>query len=721
MALLFLPLAGCSSEPKLPGQGEDAGKVVVYRDTWGVPHIYALSAVAGCYAMGWTQAQDRPEELLKNFLRGIGEIASVEGPDSFQSDWVARLWDNRGVAERNYEDVSPEVQSYLRAYVAGVNDYYTAHPEDLPSWWGDRKVDEYMVIAFGRLFLYSWSIDDGFGDLARGGIQPGRDAPSRGSNQFAVSPSRSAEGAAILAIDPHLSWWGASRFWEFRIHAGKLRGSGFTLPGFPSIGLGHNENLAWAMTTGGPDTADIYELPFRDGDPPAYRDGDQWRDFTVREEEIRIQGGQPRKVEILESRFGPVVAVRAGKAYALRTAYAEEVRTLDAWYAINFAETYQGVLDAAETMQLFPQNVMSADTSGNIHYVRVGRVPMRPEGRDWSKPVSGGSAADWKGFHPVADLVQILNPPQGYMQNCNIPPDAMMVGSPLTPDRYPAEIYSDRGHGPLGGWSNQRGARAVELLAADESVSAEEATAIILDVEPFGAGRWILALEAADAEHGKAHASQASYTGALAELRAWDRKLTRDSSAALKYYYWRKQILDDHGAEGVGRLSQVIDNNLASLGKESPDLSALKSPDLKILADSLAKAMQALESDWGKPNAVYGDVFRVGRGDMSWPVGGGGPFLLGMTTLRNVGFEKTRPDHTRWGNSGQTSTQIVVLSRPIRSWTAPPIGQSDRPDSPHYRDQAEKLFSPRQMKPTWWLPEDLAGHIESRTVLVNPK
>lgn len=82
-----------------------------------------------------------------------------------------------------------------------------------------------------------------------------------------------------------------------------------------------------------------------------------------------------------------------------------------------------------------------------------------------------------------------------------------------------------------------------------------------------------------------------------------------------------------------------------------------------------------------------------------------------------MGYGKEREDHTQWGNSGQTSTQIIVLSKPIQSWTALPIGQSDRPDSPHYSDQAEKVFSKHIMKPTWWLPEDLAKNIESRTEL----
>ena len=82
-----------------------------------------------------------------------------------------------------------------------MNDYYAAHPEDVPEWWGNRKVDEGMVIAFGRLFLYNWSIEQAFADLERGGIEPSVTPIKHGSNQFAVSPARSAEGVAILAID----------------------------------------------------------------------------------------------------------------------------------------------------------------------------------------------------------------------------------------------------------------------------------------------------------------------------------------------------------------------------------------------------------------------------------------------------------------------------------------------------------------------------------------
>jgi acyl-homoserine lactone acylase PvdQ len=394
------------------------------------------------------------------------------------------------------------------------------------------------------------------------------------------------------------------------------------------------------------------------------------------------------------------------------------VQASDAWYELNLAKDYRGAVAAAETLQFYPQNLMVADTSGNIYYQRVGRVPRRPAGFDWSRPVNGAtSATEWQGFHPASDHLQILNPPQGYMQNCNIPPDVMMVDSPLTPDKTLPYIYGDMIYGPLNGWIGQRGARALELLKADSSVTAEEAISYILDVHPAGIDRWLAVLKEADVKFGAARRSDALYKAGVKDVLEWNGELRQDSSAALKYCYWRKQLLEDHGAKpGATEVATRIDNLLSAAGKPALDLK-LSDEQYRALLASFASAMKKLKTDIGSLDAKYGDVFRVGRDDVSWPVDGGGQQSLGLETLRNVDCGPLRADHTRWGDAGQTSTQIVVLSKPVRSWTAVPIGQSDRPDSPHYRDQAEKLFSERKLKPTWYAPEELAEHIESREML----
>ncbi len=704
---------------ELPGRGADLGKVVVYRDTWGVPHIYAPTAEQGAYAVGWAQAEDRPEELLKNFLRGMGELASVEGPAGLRSDLMAHLWDNYGISRQRMGQLSGRSRRLVRAFVRGVNDYYQAHPADVPEWWGKRQVDEAMVHAFGRLFLFSWSIDDGFGDLRRAGLAPDFQRALRGSNQWAVAPERSAEAAAILLVDPHLSWWGASRFWEFRIHAGDLVGSGFTLPGFPAIGLGHNQHLAWAMTTGGPDTADIYDLTLKEDDPERYLYDGEWRELTSREVEIEVAGLGRSPLTIRESHHGPVVASGDGKAYALKTTYAREVRALDAWFQLGFGEDYRAAVRALETLQFFPQNIMVADTKGKIYYQRTGRVPVRPEGYDWSLPVDGSTSdTEWIGLHPTPDLVQVLNPPQGYMQNCNTPPDAMMVDSPLTPDGYPDYIFSDRSHGdPSGRWNNQRGARAVELLHGNASVSVEDAIAYALDIRPYGADRWLEVLALAHKRFGEEFASVAEYGAAIDDVLSWDQALSSNSIPALRYYQWRRHLGEIGGERAADWAGRIDDFFLTPLRPSEWD-PRFDDRELRIFAEAFADAMRNLNRDFGRLDVTYGEVFRVGRGDRSWPVEGGGNF--GTSTLRSISFGPPREDRTHWGQAGQTSIQVIVLSSPIRSWTAAPIGQSDRPDSPHFTDQAERLFSPRLLKPTWWAPRELRDNIGSRTELAGP-
>jgi len=721
VASLAIAAVGIAAANGLPGAGDDVGKTVVYRDSWGIPHIYAPTAEAGLFATGWTQAEDRPEELLKNFQRAVGEGALFDGPGALQGDMVTHMWDHYGVAQRELDTLRPELRSQLQAYADGVNAFYAAHPEDVPPWWGDKQVDVPMVIAFGRLFLYSWSIDDGFGDLKRGGVEPGINRTRRGSNQFAISPGRSASGDAILLIDPHLSWFGPSRFWEVRIHAGDLQGCGFSLAGTPYIGLGHNANVAWSMTTGGPDTADIYELTLNPDNPLQYKYDDTWREITTRDVAIPVKDSDPVTMTLYDCHYGPVVAMEGDKAYALKTSYADIVNGNEAWYELSFARDYTGAVAAMKTLTMFPQNVMVADTKGNIYYQRSGRVPHRPEGFDWSRPVDGStSATEWLGIHDSDDHVQILNPEQGYMQCCNNPPDAMMVKSPLTPDKYIPYIYSDLGYGEQGGATNPRGARAVELLHGDESVTVEEAIAFALDVKPYGVEHWVQLLRDAHETAGARFAHRPDYDAGMVDILAWNLELRRYATGALKYYYWRKQLEADHGRETMAEVRGAVDQFYKVVTGEPYRKLPLAEAEMIAALDSFAKAMAALRADFNTIDVTWGERFRVGRDGKSWPVGGGGDGEYGTTTLRNVKYRGPDGNNQRMGRAGQTATQIVQLSTPIKSWTASPLGQSDRPDSPHYLDQAEKLFSKRTLNPSNWLPEDLAGNTISRTVLDYP-
>jgi acyl-homoserine lactone acylase PvdQ len=717
-AIVFIALslfaAGQMPERRAEAKADpDAGKVVVYRDEWGVPHIYAPTVEGGLYAMGYCQAEDRLEELLKNYLRAMGEVTSVSGPAEFLGDLQARMWQHYEVARKNFDHIRPEVRRHLQVFVRGIEDYMAAHKNEIPPWWGDRKLDVTMAVAHSRQFMWGWPVGQALGELQRAGITPSLSVDMRSSNEMAIAPSRTTVKAPIIIIDPHLSWWGAQRFWEFRIHAGDLHGSGFTLPGSPYVGLGHNDNVAWAMTTGGPDTADIYVLTLNPANPLQYKYDDSWRDLLPRKITIAVKGEpKPRELIIYDSHYGPVVARKGNLAYAAKLAYADEVQFGEAFYLFNMARNVAEFRKGLDLNQTMPQNVMVADTSGSIYYQRAGRVPIRPEGYDFSKPIDGStSKTEWLGIHPAADLISVENPPQGYMQNCNAPPDVMMVDSPMTPEKKKPYLFNE-----APGRIHQRGARAVQLLQENGAVTPDKAVAIALDEYCYQYDRWVGALKKADSEYGQAYKEDPDYQSGLRELLAWDGYSHSDSHGALKYYYWRRAVRSALGSAYAGLVTNLADY-MAALAKPKPEAKDPSDAELKALTAGFSAAMKTMRSNHNSLDAAYGDVFRVGRGDKSWPVGGGSLVEEGMATLRAIGFEPPKPDYTRWGTSGQTSTQVVVLSKPIQSWTQPPIGESDRPDSPHYRDQAEKLFSQHKMKPTWYRKDELLKHVSSRVEL----
>ena len=693
----------------LPGQGEDADRTVIYRDSFGVPHIYAPTVEAGLYAQGWAQAEDRPTQLLMNLKIALGELTELAGEGGVQTSLIAHMFGHMRNAALSVADMTETERNRLIAFANGITDFYRANPEDVPPWWNHPEVTPEMIDAFGRMFLYNWSIDEAMGDLRRSGVNPDFVVTARASNQWAVSPSRTASGHAILLIDPHLAWFGVSRFWEMRIHAGELHGSGVGLPGSPYIGLGHNENVAWAMTTGGPDTADVYEIELDPEDSGRYLFDDEWREIEQFTVSLPFPDGSSREYVWEASHHGPIIARGEGVAYAARMAYDSSTNRNRAWEFLNFADDYTGAVAACETLSMFPQNVMVADTSGNIYYQRTGRVPVRDLAYDWSLPVYGNtSATEWQGFHAAEDHLQVLNPAAGYMQNCNIPPDAMIPDSPFSLDAQADYLFSSADYGPSrDGWINQRGARAIEILSQDDDVTIAEALAYAVDVQPFGYQRWIEVLAAADAPA----------SSELTELLNWDGQITRDSTAALKYYYWRTALNETEAGPGI---RSIVDDHYAIVEQRQPRSIELDDAQLAAVRDAWLSGLDRMRADLGDTAQPWGHVFKTGRDGNGWPVGGGGGDNLGLTTLRTMGYAAPNDNQERFGVSGQTSTQIVVLSEPIQSWLYLPTGQSDRPDSPHYSDQSETVFSDRELKPSWWLPEDLAGNIESR-VEIEPR
>jgi acyl-homoserine-lactone acylase len=676
----------------------DEQETTIYRDEFGIPHIYAPTLDGAAYAVGYAQAEDRLEELLKNYRRANGTMAEVFGASFFEDDVRQRLMRHAEVSKARYGQISPRMRGVIESYQRGIKQFMREHPEQVPAW--AQSIEPWDVVALGRYIIWNWPMGEALADLSRAGIQV-RPLPYRGSNEMLIAPKRTTMNSAIAIIDPHVPWYDAMRFYEVRIYSPELNVAGVSILGAPFPTLGHSRYCSVAMTTGGPDTSDIFEEEINPANPDQYRYDGGWRNLTIENLTINVKTGnqiEKRAVTLAFSHHGPIVARENGKAYAMAIPYSEEVGLMDQCYEMMTARDLAEMKQALSQLQLMAQNIMVGTVQGDIYYLRNGRVPIRARGVDPSKPIPGNSSAtEWQGIHPMSDLVQIENPECGWMQNCNCSPAAMMNKNAPSRESYArfAHVYNESQSGD----SHQRAEMVTDLLDAADKVSPEQAIEIAFSTQVWRAEHWQARLkEAWD------HASAAERTGDAPELfsliQEWDRKSAADSRGALAYYAFKKSL----GGDAARQISPP-----ASL------------TDAQVIA-ALQKGAAWCKAQFGALGVPFGQYFRVGRrgSDRSWPVGGGSLQNVAMATPRAISFAPS-PDGKRMiGHTGQSSTQIVVMSDPPESYAIIPLGESDHKESGHWDDQAEKLFSQGKAQRTYFMRRDeLMKHVTSQKVL-NP-
>jgi acyl-homoserine lactone acylase PvdQ len=262
------------------------------------------------------------------------------------------------------------------------------------------------------------------------------------------------------------------------------------------------------------------------------------------------------------------------------------------------------------------------------------------------------------------------------MQNCNAAPEWLYKEAPFTPEKYRERPYL---YNAAPGPPSQRAAMVLDLLDRAKDVTPDQAIAIAFSPAVYGAEAWQQRLRKIAPNE----------PGFPALLENWNGRADAGSRGALGFYLFKMAL----GA----------------------DARAIEPPDSLSdgrIEDALRQAGKQLASEFA-PDATYGTLFRVGRdgGQRTFPVSGGTLANAGMATPRAITFERRGREMV--GRGGQTTTQIVILTRPPRSFMVLPLGESDTPSSPHFDDQAEKLFSRSRMKSTYFLDSrELKKHVE---------
>jgi penicillin amidase len=266
------------------------------------------------------------------------------------------------------------------------------------------------------------------------------------SNEWVLSGAHSVSGKPLLANDPHLALAFPGTWYLARLVGPGFDIRGATSPGSPAVVLGHNGTIGWGFTTTNLDSQDLFVERVDPTDPNRYITPDGARPFAVRDETINVAWGDPVIMRVRETRHGPVIddfirrmddLIPQGHVLALQaTALDGNDTSAEGFGRIGLAQNWDDFLNAARKIVSPMQNMVYADTAGNIGLVSPARVPIRRRG-DGSMPVPGWTAEfDWAGFVPFDDLPRLYNPPGGIIVNAN---------GRLVPDDYRHFITKDWG------------------------------------------------------------------------------------------------------------------------------------------------------------------------------------------------------------------------------------------------------------------------------------
>jgi len=663
-------------------------------DNYGVPHIYSNDQAHSFYAFGWAQMHSHGNLVLRLYGKARGQAAQYWGEDYLDSDewvWTMGIPDR---AQQWYEQQSPTFRDNLKAFAAGMNDYAQAHPEllsdEVKAVLPIKPVD--VVAHLQRILHFTFVVNQDQVTQLQQQLPTTPANANMGSNAWAIAPSRSASGNAMLLTNPHLFWSDRFRWYEAQITTPEMDAYGATLVGIPVLTLAFNDNLGWAHTVNRHDGWDAYELTLAE-------EGYQWdgerQAFETEQKMLKIKQAdgslREKTLTIQHSIHGPVITKTEDSAIALRIVGLDEPGALEQWWEMARAENLDEFETTLQRLQLPTFTVMYADREGHILHLFNGQVPIREQGDFdyWSGLIPGNSSTTlWSNTHSYQELPRVLDPDSGWLQNANEPPWTTTFPKALQAEDYPLYM-APQGPMPF------RAQRSTEMLADDETISFEELVAYKHSTRMKLADRVLDDLIAAARQQGTQLVQQAADV-----LENWDRQANADSRGAVLFAFWSQQVDFDKLFATAWR---------EDLPRSTPDHLA----DPVQAVEALQAAATKVKETYGTLDVPWGDVFRLQVGELDLPANGA-PARLG--TFRTVEFAPMEKRDRFQAILGDSYVAAIEFSDPIRARALTSYGNATQPHSSHVGDQLE-LFAQQQLRPVWRSRQEVKEHLQSRQKL----
>ena len=514
--------------------------VKIYRDAFGVPHIFAQNDADLFFAMGYVTAQDRLWQMDINRRAAMGTLSEIFGSRTLEIDRLIRTAGIPKIANELAQNISPKSKQILNAYAAGVNSFIEQNQDRLPNEFVllQYKPQPWTVehsLAYQRLMAWSlemaWRVDPVFGSLVekvgaektrelRLDYPPGaltimkshyvqfyqlQDQLNKvahqltdlvgfagsgfGSNSWVISGEKSVTGKPMLANDPHLTLQCPSLWYEIHLSAPGIDCYGVSLPGIPGIVIGRNQIIAWGLTNVMADGCDFFIEKMNEDNPSLYLYQGKWHEVTTIAEDIPVKDQSPVNLNISYTHQGPIISdlhpalKSSSQAISMKWNGLMISDETYANYKIMKAQTWDDFTAGLQDFSVPAQNYIYADTAGNIGYYCAGSIPIRRRGKGLIPQPGWNKNFEWKNYIPFRQLPHLFNPAEEMIITAN---------NKVIDDNYPYFIttyweppYRAQRIRELLSWKKKFSIDDFKLFQSDQySIHSRSLMPIILDVLP---------------------------------------------------------------------------------------------------------------------------------------------------------------------------------------------------------------------------------------------
>ena len=689
-----------------------AKRVTIIRDNWGIPHIYGKTDADAVFGLLYAQCEDDFKRIEMNYIEKLGKMAEIKGISFLHDDLQMRLLIDSTAAIADYNRAEPWLKKLMNAYADGINYYLFTHPDVKPvllnrfkPWfpllWTDGSIGAISTADITTNEVKNFYLDGN----ASAYVEPKDPENQTGSNGFAFSSKITASGNAILYINPHVTFY-------FRPEVQVVSEEGLNAYGAVTWGQffvyqGFNQYCGWMHTSSNVDVADVYAEKITSKDNKYFYEYDKkLRPIIEKKITLHYKVGDDLKSKTVTTYFthhGPIMAKRDGKWVSLKSYNRSLTSLVQSWKRTKAKgfEDYKKVMDLKANTS---NNTVFADNKGNIAYWHGNYVPIRDKKLNWSKLIDGStSATEYKGLHPVNETVHSYNPVNGWLQNCNSTPFTVAGKDSPKKSDYPAYMAPDG--------ENFRGINAVKVLSREKNYTIDKVIAAGYDTNLSAFEVLIPSLVNVFEKNISPKDSLYSLLSEpISVLKNWDFHASANSVATTLAIEWatrltptiQKLYIDEGETDQVENTKRFAANAAVSQ----------MLPPLLTVVNELKSKYGTWQKTWGEINRyqrISGDIQqKYDDAQPSVPVGFASALWGMLPSYNSRTFAGT---NKRYGVSGNSFICAVEFGKKIKAKSLLAGGESGNPNSKHFNDQLE-MYTKGQFKDVLFYKEDVLKNVE---------